>query len=448
MSSSSLSYRSQSQTARGRNPFKVPPAAELFSQAEEKVLKRHEEREKIQNLTLTQRVEMMQTPIPPCRTQRTKVRPVTRETEVKTMSENKRAKTARGKRVAEFITEKREIYLTQLLIDKKTAETARIYKTIAENDKKLIEQEDEIQTLSSKIKQATQKIEVTLSRGRRELEVAIQARVEQAKKLRFQTNKINILKSDISKNQDTLELYQGYNEFIKMLIPEDKKPADYFNNYDLIPEHFDKLEKENLFIQIQCQRVEELNSRGVDAVNENIEDKKRIIEQIKNQMDNIEPLPTTTYEINKETIDDAQKTIDEINTITQLVHNTYIHCFEGDSEQSALTMLTKIEHEMNQMYDEIENVDPGFVARSIAAINVVRRNEYRRQLQEEKDRNLAEKKKQAYERATKPAKKKTGRPLLVRTAPYKKVKRDDAKEKELIRKRKEFDYLLYGPALE
>ena len=132
--SSVLSYRSQTQSARSKNPFKLPPAAEMFSQAEEKTLKRQEEREKIQHYTLAQRVEMMQTPIPPCRIQRVRSRPATRETEVKTMSENKRAKTARGKRVEEFITEKREIYLTQLLIDKKTSETGKIYKSMSEND--------------------------------------------------------------------------------------------------------------------------------------------------------------------------------------------------------------------------------------------------------------------------------------------------------------------------
>ena len=446
--SSVLSYRSQTQSARSKNPFKLPPAAEMFSQAEEKTLKRQEEREKIQHYTLAQRVEMMQTPIPPCRIQRVRSRPATRETEVKTMSENKRAKTARGKRVEEFITEKREIYLTQLLIDKKTSETGKIYKSMSENDKKLIEQEDDIQTLSDKIKYATQQVEVTISRARRDLEVAIQNRVEKTKKLRFQQNKNNIIKADITKNQDTLEIYQGYMDFMSTIIPDGKKLEDCYKDYDLIPEHFDKIEKDNLFIQIQCQRIEELDRRGVDAVNESLADNQRVIEQVKTMMDNIEPIPPLSYEITKETIDDRQNIVKEINRLTKLVHRTYVNCFGEDTKQSAVTMLTKLESSLNQMYHDIEYVNPSFVSKRIAAINIKRRNEARKLAQEEKDRILAEKKSQALQRATKPAKKKTGRPLYVKTAPYKKVKRDDDREKELIRKRKQLEYLLYGPALE
>ena len=446
--SSVLSYRSQTQSARSKNPFKLPPAAEMFSQAEEKTLKRQEEREKIQHYTLAQRVEMMQTPIPPCRIQRVRSRPATRETEVKTMSENKRAKTARGKRVEEFITEKREIYLTQLLIDKKTSETGKIYKSMSENDKKLIEQEDDIQTLSDKIKYATQQVEVTISRARRDLEVAIQNRVEKTKKLRFQQNKNNIIKADITKNQDTLEIYQGYMDFMNTIIPDGKKLEDCYKDYDLIPEHFDKIEKDNLFIQIQCQRIEELDRRGVDAVNESLADNQRVIEQVKTMMDNIEPIPPLSYEITKETIDDRQNIVKEINRLTKLVHRTYVNCFGEDTKQSAVTMLTKLESSLNQMYHDIEYVNPSFVSKRIAAINIKRRNEARKLAQEEKDRILAEKKSQALQRATKPAKKKTGRPLYVKTAPYKKVKRDDDREKELIRKRKQLEYLLYGPALE
>ena len=446
--SSVLSYRSQAHSSRSTNPFKLPPAAEMFSQAEEKLLKRQEEREQIQHYTLAQRVEMMQSPIPPCRIKHVKSRPTTRETEVKTMSENRRAKTARTKRIEEFITEKREIYLTQLLIDKKTSETAKIYKSMTDNEKKYLEQEEEIQTLSDKMKYATQQVEVTISRARRDLEIAIQNRVEKTKQLRFQQNKNNILRADITKNEDLLEIYQGYKDFMSTLIPEGKTLEDCYHDFNLIPDYFDKIEKDNLFIQIQCQRIEELDSRGVDAVNESLANNQRVIEQVKTLMDNIEPLPTVSYEINKETVEERQNIVTEINDITKLIHNTYVHCFGEDTKQSALTMLTKLENSLNQMYHDIEYVNPTFVSKRITAINIERRNQARKLAQEEKDRILAEKKKQALARATKPAKKRTGRPLYIKTAPYKKVKRDDDKEKELIRKRKKMEDLLFGPALE
>ena len=46
-----------------------------------------------------------------------------------------------------------------------------------------------------------------------------------------------------------------------------------------------------------------------------------------------------------------QNTVDEIENLTKLVQRTYKRCFVGeDAEQSAISMLTKIEKVLNVMY--------------------------------------------------------------------------------------------------
>ena len=443
---SSLCLSSRTQKQKPKNPFTLPPAAELFSHAEEAAIKRQNEREKLSSLSLAERVEQMQCPVPPCRTQRTKVRAVSKAESA--ISAERRAKTARNQRTTEFITEKREIYLTQLLIDKKTKEISKINKIINENNAKLQEKNEEAALLDEKIKLATQHIEATLSRGIRDAEQATQKRVEVNKKLRFQRNRVDVLRSELTKNKDALDTYKEYYQFMEAVVPDGAKQKDFYNDFNLIPDSFDKIQHDNLFIQIQCQRIEEMDSRGIDNAAELLRQKERIVESLENQISSIKPIENVTYEIAEGTTNEAEATVKEIDQLKVLVNRVYERCFGEKSSESAMTMLTRIEDSLNQMYEDISYVDKTFVAKSMYEINQKRRNEQRRKAQMDKDRALAEKKEQALKRAARPIKEKTGRPLMVRTVPRRKNVRDDAREKALIRKRKQMENLLFGPTFD
>ncbi|EAY13005.1 hypothetical protein TVAG_077430 [Trichomonas vaginalis G3] len=433
------------------NPFTLPPTVELFAYSEERQLQKQLERKTLSNLTLVQRTDMLKSPVPPIQTKRCLTSRISQRAE-STVSENqnseRRAKSSRGKRTTEFINEKREIYLTQLLIDRKNKEINQLNNQMKQNDLKLQKSEAEFDETVSKVEKATQIVELKLIQGRKAAEIASQDRCEKERLLRQRQTSIEILKSEIKKDLWTLEEYEEYYNFLQSIIPENKKIEEIYADCDFVPKQLQTLAKDNLFIFEHTQRIRELDLH----LNDNSQKKLEEINKLYNEVNlMIKKLPQPKIDDNSMTSTTMQRknaVESEIDYLSQKVLQTFRSCFNEDSDETAMNLLTRLQKRLEELYRGVAIVNQKFVKQKELEFTKVHREETRRVAQIEEAAALQKKKEAAFERANRPVKKRTGRPLNPRTIPVKRKRKNDDEENELIRRRRETEKLLYGPVFD
>lgn len=432
-----------SSIGREGNPFTLPPTVELFAYSEEKQLQKQLERKTLSNLTLVQRTDMMKSPVPPCKTKRC----YTPRASALTAEEKaeRRAKTARGKRTTEFINETREIYLTQLLIDRKRKEINNLTNQMNQSDQKLQNDEIEFDETVAKVEKATQFVEFKLIQARKAAEIASQERCEKERLLRSRQTSIEILKSEIKKDLWTLESYEEYYDFLQSIIPQNKKIDEIYKDMDFVPTQLKIIEDENLFIFEHSQRIRDMDKNLNVNPTKKIDEISKLYEQVNSI---IKRMPTPKVDDNQmtpATVTLRNKVEDEIDYLSKKVLQTYRSCFKEDSDQTAIVLLTRIQERLEILYREVQAVNQKFVRQKEYEFTKIHREEARRIAQIEEQEALNKKKEAAAERAKRPVQKKQGRPLYPRTIPVKRRHKDDSTERELIRRKRETEKLLYGP---
>lgn len=422
------------------NPFALPPTSELFFFREDE-LKKKEEKNRISRLSLVERQNLIEPPIPQYLLQKMTQVPTKK-------NEKKKTRRVRSQRTAEFISEKREIYLTQLLIDKKEQEIDKIKKQMEKGDELITNTVENMVQISSKMKNANASIETKLSQQRKATELALHNRVEMSEKFLVQVNNISIIKSELTKNQDLLQLYRQYYNFMKTIVPDDKSPEDFYEVPTFIEDALNDIEQDNLFLLQHAQHIEELINRGHVNLEEEIINTQNLVDALSDRIEKLIPLPELNIEPSQADVKKVQETEEELTYLSQLISMTFQKCFHEEPNLGAVAMLTKLEDTLEQMYRELKLVDPDFVHLKQQEINKERRNIARIKMQSEKEKLLQIKKEAALARATKPVKKKLGRPLVSRTVPQRNIKKDQDKELELIRRKEEVNKLLFEQEVE
>ncbi|EGF79292.1 hypothetical protein BATDEDRAFT_89615 [Batrachochytrium dendrobatidis JAM81] len=223
----------------------------------------------------------------------------------------------------------------------------------------------------------------------------------------------------------------------------DQEPAMFFKTPEQLLDIFSELEENNLALIQNCQEteetLEELKTKIADtsfkmenetaSLNQQIdflnaaiskeEEKAHMLEERSRQF--------TTGVVGAEP---QEKLLEDLN---HKVKEVYRRCFgDNDGNLSTLQMLTSIENRLEQLFEFIELMPPEKVEQA----EKVKDKERRQRLREEKmeaQRVLQEERVQrALERARAPVKKKTGKPVVFRSAPpqKKKKKEEDTKKKE------------------
>jgi hypothetical protein len=93
----------------------------------------------------------------------------------------------------------------------------------------------------------------------------------------------------------------------------------------------------------------------------------------------------------------------------------------------------------------IRIIDPGFFAKKMRALSLEKRAKQRELNLEKKTRDQALKLQQMLERATRPVKRRDGRPLTARVTPARRAKKDDEKALKEQLEKDRMDGLLFGP---
>lgn len=224
---------------------------------------------------------------------------------------------------------------------------------------------------------------------------------------------------------------------------EDEEAILFFRSPQQLLDIFAELEENNLALIQNCQETEET----LEELKQKIIDTEARMEQetqsLKSQIEFLNAAIAREEEKAASLEDRAkqfssglvgaesqEKLLDELN---HKVKEVYRRCLgDNDANLSTLQMLTNIENKLEQLFEMIEMMPPDKVEQA----EKMKDKERRQRLREEKmdaQRILQEERVQrALERARAPVKKKTGKPVVFRSAPpqKKKKKEEDNKKKE------------------
>ncbi|KAJ3047017.1 Cilia- and flagella-associated protein 100 [Rhizophlyctis rosea] len=224
---------------------------------------------------------------------------------------------------------------------------------------------------------------------------------------------------------------------------EEDEPLLYFRTPQQLLDIFAELEENNLSLIQNCQEteetLEELRVRIVETEKKMDKETQSLKQQIEflNEAITQEEQKAQTLEERAQLFtsgagaESQERLLDSLNLKVREVYRRCIGDTEG-ATLSTLTMLTNIENKLEQLFESIEMMPPDKVEQA----EKMKDKERRQRLREEKmdaQRALQEERVQrALERARAPVKKKTGKPVVFRSAPPQKKKRkeDDTKKKE------------------
>ena len=446
--SSSISFSSLSSissTERMKNPFSIDDSCGVFGFNEARNMKLQIEREKLKHYTIEQRQMLLKPPnsayVSPHAT-----RPGSRFQSAppsyrKTAPNEKVSQT---KRMSEFIQEKRDIYLMQLLIDQKNEEIKKLNNIIYQSEKNYLDSEDQFKYLAQKYKYISQQSDQAVAKQRRAAEMASCNKNELLKQLKQTTHSIGLIRANISKNQELLENYTEYHDFLMRIKPKDKPIEWYYDDPKKLEDEFDKYEQENLFLMNQSLAIDEqISNEGKNYV-----EALQIIKSTLNQLDLVQITPEKE-DINfknaqNNAIQESQKIDDELQYIKDEIHKTYTNIYGTDSQISEMLMLEKINKDLEDFYYQIGFLKKSYYSEKQAICDKIRREEQRVELQKQKEIIQQEKKDAAIQRANKPIKKKMGRPLIPRTNIRKVHRNDDERSRRIAREQKKQEEFLFG----
>lgn len=424
------------------NPFRLPAESEVFGGREMDKRRRNNERASMMQMTLIQRANNQRPTVPPCIT---KPSPIMHPaSSLSSSSGRDPKKVERTKRMTEFVHEKREIYLIQMIIDKQRKEIKRILGEMKRSEEDAIEQENNIETQSKKYKLCHAQNEATLARCRRKAETAAQQRVDLQRELKRASQAVHSMKSEIIKNQDTLETFHVYREFLDQMTPEGEDTAKFFNTPEKMTECLHAIEEGNLSLISACQYYDNKLDGVTKGFTRRDEETRELEADVREEIAKIptvEEIPENADEV----IGGEQKIQEvEYDRVKALVVHAYVNCFGKTADISPLSMLQRIEYQIEEYYRKIDYVSPDFVAAKQQQFDKVRREEQRKEKQKRQEAEQKLKMEQAIERANRPIPKKTGRPIVARTYLSKHMAKDDDSRLQALKEQQRIENLLYG----
>ena len=409
--------------------------------------------DRFRKISLIQRIEQDRPNLPPCVTRATQLcqstRPSARDTQPAASSALSRAPrqlqtNARKQLISEFVLEKREKFLVQLIINQKEKEMRRLRNMQESTEAKAAATEQEIETQTDRNKMLTIQLEAGLARSRRMAEAASQARAAKAMELKQARINLGVIRSEISKNENLLETYRPYAEFLQRIVPEGETLDNFLKNPNALPDELHRIEDENLFVIQQCQRLQDALDRGANATDTEMEMARTVTKDMQEKLSQIEVSENGNYGLSQDQKRILYDEDSELVELQKMVKQTYLNCFKSDADLDSISLLERLESQLQLMQNMVNYVDPQFVAEKQEKKDKDRREALRKQQNEEREREQKRKVDKALARALKPIPKKVGRPVKERVLPITKVKQSDEVLEQMRLEQEREERLLYG----
>ncbi|XP_020619438.1 cilia- and flagella-associated protein 100-like [Orbicella faveolata] len=401
--------------------------------------------------------------------------------------------------LADFISKKREMFLVQYSLGVKRDEMRKLEEIAQAEEKKLELAEQYLEEdaamfdefLKENDKNSVEAIKIAEAETKLKLE-----KVAEIKKINAQ---MMAIKSEISKNEDTLKEYMLYKQFLDSLTPqewrddkrkakEEKKrekqrekssltkkrisihtsdrtssrasrkdsrtssePDLYFGDPQQLLDIFAELEEQNLSLIQNSQETEEALEELRQTIKQTQERMNRETEILKGQIDFLNDAINREEERAKELemkskmfsygefkAEDQEKMLQMLN---KKVEEVYRNCI-GDNEAniSTLQMLTNIENRLEELFEQIEVMPPDRVEMAEKAKEKERRMRLREEKMEQQRIHQEDRVRRALERAQAEPKKKTGKPLMFRSEPPQTRRKQQDADKKQDKEEEELKY--------
>lgn len=428
------------------NPFNIPDVTDVFAEQDKIVQERQEKIKGAQKLTLKQR-QMLPSQVTSQRSIRERIEQKFRspeknkDTDIKGVTEIRQ----RQQHTTQLLQEQREIFLANLLIDCHQRELDRINITKQTRKAKFDELQLTLEEDQNRLKTVRRQLEMTRDREKLMLEEQMRKRTEIEVKVKRKRQNVDVLKVELNQLEEKKANYLLYGKLL------DQMEETYGTRPSTISEFidaFDRLEHVNLFlIQNSRQQASKYENSQYEVEIELEETKKDIndleqqIEKLKEQKNSIQLL----NESNHDTVD----LDDKLEQLQNSISKTFVKCFPAaGNNQNSLTMLSMIENEIETMIKRLDLInDKEMIAQKVKQLNNQRRTEYRLENQARNEKIQLEKKLAMQERATKPVKKRNGRPLVERIVIGQTKKKNTAKLEAEQYEKERLDNLLFGDTI-
>jgi hypothetical protein len=426
------------------NPFVLPQEAEIFGQREVEKQRRDMTRASLMQLSLVERADQQHPTVPPCPIKRPSVTQSAMAAHPP-LTGSQRA--VRIQRMTEFVHEKREMFLLQMIIDRQQSEIRKIQKTIADSERSAADEEENIEALAKQYKLTQSQLESQLSRVLRRAERVTQRRSDLQTRLKRAMGNVHMTRSSIIKNQESVTAYRQYQAFLDRLTPENLETALYFDRPSRMIERMDGFEEGNLMliqtIRFYGEKIDEYDREFESATRESA-DKIVFIEDVLRRLPQI---AEDESKLSSALVEKSRSQDEEYERLARHIKKVYTSCFRYAGDMSPLGMLLQLENGLEAFYGHIDRILPEFVAQKVAEREKKRREESRARKQVQQIAEQKQKMDHALARATKPIQLRTGRPLMPRTLPYQAKEGTDNAQLKLLREQERIEELLYGEGL-
>jgi hypothetical protein len=431
-------------------PTEVPRGYDRIHEAIEQTKVRHQ--------SLVERTDHVRPRVPPCVTRGTKLAASRAQSAVAVpkpelitaapstlVIPQSVAKPARQRSqlMPELIEQKRDVYRFQLFINTKQRRIEKFQWQELKEEQRLIDENKRITDQIEANKQASMQLEVHLVRARKQADLARQYCERKTKELKNVKIALDVLRSQISKNEDQLSQWTPFRGFLEKICPPELTFEAFLSNPKNCIEELHKSEYDNLFLITHYQHINNLFEQGVD----NIED--RLVAEIQAEQSVMRAMENQAQP--KESSDDAsiaakgvlQDTEAELGEIEKMVQKTYKGCFGVDVDLGVLLMLTRLEQELEAMGEKCDRVVPEFLTYKRTIREKQRREKQRKERLELRAKEQQKNIEQAIARAAKPIPRRTERPLNQRRLPQRMGKQDDEAIRRRLMEQWQEEQLLY-----
>jgi hypothetical protein len=425
------------------NPYVMPDGSDLFRYREELDLDLEAQWNKTRQMSLVQRANREKPPVPSL-TSRGTIAFRTSKSKIPSESPSEPRHATRHKTMPEFICEKREIFIIQLMIQRKRSEMSDLSAEVDKEKQRFLDSEREISELANEYKLKSATVEASVAHARKECEAATRRRMDFEKQYQLTRQRVALTRAQISKNQNTVDDYHRYCDFIERMTP-DGAGSDFFSEpADLIRE-IENLESGTVFLLRQCEALGIKVDSGIAKIGKKLSRMNADLIEIKGKLDGVPTVTDFSQTITNADVKRAEEIDGELVRLRAMIGKVHESCFgSGGATIPALLMMERIETGLEGLYDRLTKVCPAFAEAKQKKKDAERLEQYKLDVAERKIADQRLKIDAAIERAQMPIVRRTGRPLIKRMLPITFLQKDPEKSRAERRERERIDKLLYG----
>jgi hypothetical protein len=414
----------------------MPPGSDRFTWRDDLDEARAEDLAVTRSLSLVERADRQRPPVPPLTTKGTEVHRGRVPHEPRTG----KPKSARRLRMPEFIEQKREIFRISLMVNRKRREMQDLDEQVDVERADFQATERYISDTANEYKMRSVRCERELATARIKSEGATRVRMEKQKELKLLTQSVAAIRSEIIRNEDTLECFRRYGGFLTMLGVKDALGA--VDGEYLLTE-FDEMERANLFLIEQYDEVRGLVDLKLGQLANSLQQTDHDLDSLAIRQREVPVVGDSAEQLTEADARRAEGLDAELVRVTRLIRATYVSCFGNAGDVSTMAMLEQIENALEQMYRRVACVSPAFVHKKQKKKDEMRLEARRIETQARKNAEMKTKMEQALERSRMPVAKRTGRPMVRRMLPIVGHRIDEEKTRADLVERQRIETLLF-----